>query len=78
MASRPSAHEGERRLASSGVSLDLAGNIGAKSNGYITKTAEVAGMAVHEAVADGSWGTASLEPVDRIRERGDVIRYPHE
>ena len=35
-------------------------------------------MAVLEAVADGSWETASLEPVEQIRERGPGISDPHE
>ena len=65
-------------LGSASVLFEMRGGIGAKSNGYITKTAEVAGMAVLEAVADGSWETASLEPVEQIRERGDAINDPHE
>ena len=65
-------------LGSASVLFEMRGGIGTKSNGYITKTAEVAGMAVLEAVADGSWETASLQPVDQIRERGDVIRDPYE
>jgi len=66
------------RLGSASVLFEMRGGIDAKSNGYITKTAEVAGMAVLEAVADGSWETVSLEPVEQIRERGDSISDPHE
>ncbi|MPV36349.1 M14 family zinc carboxypeptidase [Georgenia subflava] len=65
-------------LGSASVLFEMRGDIGAKSNGYIAKTAENAGMAVLEAVADGSWTTASLEPVENIRERGDFITDPHE
>jgi predicted deacylase len=65
-------------LGSASVLFEMRGGIDAKSNGYITKTTEVAGMAVLEAVADGSWETVSLEPVEQIRERGDYISDPHE
>jgi hypothetical protein len=65
-------------LGSASVLFEMRGDINAKSNGYIAKTAEVAGMELLEAVADGSWETASLEPVENIRERGDFIRDPHE
>lgn len=65
-------------LGSASVLFEMRGDINAKSNGYIAKTAEVAGMELLEAVADGSWETASLEPVENIRERGDSIRNPHE
>ncbi|WP_116043404.1 M14 family zinc carboxypeptidase [Amycolatopsis palatopharyngis] len=65
-------------LGSASVLFEMRGGIDAKSNGYITKTAEVAGMSVLEAVADGSWETTSLEPVEQIRERGDYISDPHE
>jgi predicted deacylase len=65
-------------LGSASVLFEMRGGIDAKSNGYIAKTAEIAGMAVLEAVADGSWETVSLEPVENIRERGDFISDPHE
>lgn len=65
-------------LGSASVLFEMRGGIDAKSNGYIAKTAEVAGQAVLEAVADGSWQTASLEPVEQIRERGDSVGNPHE
>jgi predicted deacylase len=65
-------------LGSASVLFEMRGDIDAKSNGYIAKTAEVAGMAVLEAVADGSWETASLEPVENIRERGEYVTDPHE
>jgi hypothetical protein len=65
-------------LGSASVLFEMRGDIDAKSNGYIAKTAEVAGMAVLNAVADGSWETASLEPVENIRERGDSVSDPHE
>ncbi|WP_162144906.1 M14 family zinc carboxypeptidase [Arthrobacter castelli] len=64
-------------LGSASVLFEMRGGIGAKSNGYITKTAERAGMSVLEAVADGEWLTASLEPVENIRERGERISDPH-
>jgi predicted deacylase len=65
-------------LGSASVLFELRGGIDAKSNGYIAKTAEVAGMSVLAAVADGSWDTASLEPVENIRERGPFVPNPHE
>ncbi|HET7415502.1 MAG TPA: M14 family zinc carboxypeptidase [Arthrobacter sp.] len=64
-------------LGSASVLFEMRGDIGAKSNGYIAKTAEKAGMSVLEAVANGEWLTASLEPVENIRERGDRISDPH-
>jgi hypothetical protein len=65
-------------LGSASVLFEMRGGMDAKSNGYIAKTAEVAGMAVLEAVADGSWETASLEPVENLRERGPYVDDPHE
>ncbi|MFG2059316.1 M14 family zinc carboxypeptidase [Micromonospora sp. NPDC048930] len=65
-------------LGSASVLFEMRGDIDAKSNGYIAKTAEVAGMAILEAVADGSWETANLEPVENIRERGPSVDDPHE
>ncbi len=65
-------------LGSASVLFELRGGIDAKSNGYIAKTAEVAGLSVLEAVADGSWETTSLAPVEQIRERGDYVSNPHE
>ncbi|WP_162150209.1 M14 family zinc carboxypeptidase [Arthrobacter sp. H14] len=65
-------------LGSASVLFEMRGDIDAKSNGYIAKTAEKAGMSVLEAVANGEWLTASLEPVEDIRERGDFITDPHE
>jgi hypothetical protein len=65
-------------LGSASVLFEMRGGIDTKSNGNIAKTAENAGMAVLEAVADGSWETASLEPVEQIRERGPGISDPHE
>ncbi len=64
-------------LGSASVLFELRGDIGPKSKGYLAKTAERAGMAVLEAVADGSWTTVSLEPVEQIRERGEPITDPH-
>lgn len=65
-------------LGSASVLFEMRGDIDAKSNGYVAKTAEVAGMAVLESVADGTWETTSLEPVENIRERGDSVSDPHE
>lgn len=65
-------------LGSASVLFEMRGDIDAKSNGYLTKQGVVAGMSVLEAVADGSWETASLEPVENIRERGDSVGDPHE
>lgn len=65
-------------LGSASVLFEMRGDIDAKSNGYIAKTAEVAGKSVLEAVADGSWETVSLEPVENIRERGPSVDDPHE
>ena len=65
-------------LGSGSVLYEARGDIGPKSNGYITKQAYLAGMAVLEAAADGSLYTASLEPVENIRERGEPVDDPHE
>lgn len=64
-------------LGTASVLVELRGGIDQKSSGYLAKTAEVAGLAVLEAAADGSLGTASLEPVENIRERGPSIPDPH-
>ena len=64
-------------LGSASVLFEMRGGIGQKSKGYIAKTAELAAMATLEAVADGSWRTVSLEPVEQIRERGPSITDPH-
>ena len=65
-------------LGSTSVLFEVRGGIGAKSNGYLAKHAEVSGMAVLTSAADGSLWTASTAPADTIRERGDFVTNPHE
>jgi predicted deacylase len=65
-------------LGSGSVLFEARGGIGAASNGYITKQTVVAGMSVLESAADGTLWTASTEPADTIRERGDFVPNPHE
>lgn len=72
-------------LGSGSVLFELRGDIGTKSSGYITKTAELAGMAVLEAITNDT--LSSTPPACRIadadgscypiRERGDSVRDPH-
>lgn len=65
-------------LGSASVLFEVRGGIGAKSNGYLAKHAEVSGMAVLRAAADGTLWTASTAPADTIRERGESVHNPHE
>ncbi len=65
-------------LGSASVLYEVRGGIGQRSSGYLAKEAEVAAMAVLTAAADGSLWTASTEPADTIRERGDYVPNPHE
>ncbi|MGH3362065.1 MAG: M14 family zinc carboxypeptidase [Nocardioides sp.] len=65
-------------LGSASVLFEARGDMGAKSNGYITKQTVVAAMSVLESAADGSLWTASTEPADNIRERGEFVSNPHE
>jgi len=64
-------------LGSTSVLFEVRGGIGAKSNGYLAKHAEISGMAVLTAAADGSLWTASTAPADSIRERGEDVSNPH-
>ena len=64
-------------LGSTSVLFEVRGGIGAKSNGYLAKHAEVSGMAVLSSAADGSLWTASTAPADNIRERGESVDNPH-
>ncbi|GGK79506.1 hypothetical protein GCM10011509_30020 [Ornithinimicrobium pekingense] len=63
-------------LGSASVLFELRGGIGQKSAGYISKTASVTGYELLKAVADGSWETADLSPIENIRERGDFVGDP--
>ncbi|MGH3382955.1 MAG: M14 family zinc carboxypeptidase [Nocardioidaceae bacterium] len=64
-------------LGSASVLFEMRGGIEAKSNGYITKTAQVAAASVLEAAADGTLWTTSTAPADQIRERGEDLDNPH-
>jgi len=63
-------------LGSASVLFELRGDIGQKSGGYIAKTAETTGFALLQSVADGSWLTTDLAPVENIPERGDEVEAP--
>ena len=63
-------------LGSASVLFELRGGIGQKSAGYLAKTAETTGLSVLEAVADGSWLTTDLAPVENLPERGDSVEPP--
>ena len=65
-------------LGSTSVLFEVRGGIGQKSVGQLAKHAEVSGMAVLTAAADGSLWTTSTAPADNIRERGDFVTNPHE
>jgi predicted deacylase len=57
-------------LGAGSVLFELRGDIGAKSNGYITKTAYHAAKSVVEALADGSLFDADTAIADALPERG--------
>jgi len=63
-------------LGSASVLFEMRGGIGQKSSGYIAKTAETTGLSLLEAVADGTWLSTDLAPVENIRERGDYVPPP--
>lgn len=63
-------------LGSASVLFELRGGIGQKSAGYIAKTAETTGFSILEAVADGSWLTTDLAPVENLPERGESVEPP--
>lgn len=64
-------------LGAGSVLFEMRGGIEAQSNGYITRTAYVAGRSVIEAAADGSLFTTSTAPADDLPDRGPGIGDPH-
>ena len=54
-------------LGSASVLLEMRGDIGQKSNGYIAKTAYVAAAAVVEALADGSLSQADVSVAEALQ-----------
>lgn len=65
-------------LGSGSVLFEMRGGIDAKSNGYIARTAELAGMSLLQAAADGSLWTYSTDPADELPDRGPFISDPTE
>jgi predicted deacylase len=63
-------------LGSASVLFELRGDIGQKSAGYIAKTAETTGFALLQSVADGSWLSTDLAPVENLPERGASVEAP--
>ncbi|MDT0214613.1 M14 family zinc carboxypeptidase [Rothia sp. ARF10] len=63
-------------LGSASVLFELRGDIGQKSAGYIAKTAETTGYALLSSVADGSWLSTDLAPVENLPERGEPVEAP--
>lgn len=64
-------------LGSGSVLFEMRGGMYTQSNGYITKTAYQAGMALLESAADGSLWTTSTTRADELPERGRGIGDPH-
>ena len=60
-------------LGSASVLIEMRGDIGAKSNGYIAKTAYVASASVVEALADGSLYRTSTARAEALKERGPLV-----
>lgn len=65
-------------LGSASVLFEMRGGIDAKSNGYIAKTAERAGMSLLEAATDGTLWTISTDAADELPDRGPYVRNPRE
>jgi predicted deacylase len=65
-------------LGAGSVLFEMRGGMYTQSNGYITKTAYEAGMAVVEAAADGSLWTTSTDAADALPDRGPGIGDPHD
>jgi predicted deacylase len=63
-------------LGSASVLIEMRGDIGPKSNGYIAKTAYVASASVVEALADGSLYDTSTARAEALKERGPSVDGP--
>ncbi len=60
-------------LGSASVLIEMRGDIGQKSNGYIAKTAYVASASVVDALADGSLYDTSTARAEALKERGPGV-----
>ena len=60
-------------LGSASVLIEMRGDIGQKSNGYIAKTAYVASASVVDALADGSLYRTSTARAEALKERGPGV-----
>jgi hypothetical protein len=60
-------------LGSASVLIEMRGDIGQKSNGYIAKTAYVASASVVDALADGSQYRTSTARAEALKERGPLV-----
>ena len=60
-------------LGSASVLIEMRGDIGQKSNGYIAKTAYVASASVVDALADGSLYRTSTARAEALKERGPSV-----
>ena len=60
-------------LGSASVLIEMRGDIGQKSNGYIAKTAYVASASVVDALADGSLYDTSTARAEALKERGPLV-----
>jgi hypothetical protein len=63
-------------LGSASVLIEMRGDIGQKSNGYIAKTAYVASASVVDALADGSLYTTSTQRAEDMPARGPGVDGP--
>ncbi len=63
-------------LGSASVLIEMRGDIGQKSNGYIAKTAYVASASVVDALADGSLYDTSTARAEALKERGPGVDGP--
>jgi predicted deacylase len=65
-------------LGSASVLVELRGDIGQKSSGYLIRTAYVAMFSVLEAAAEGTLSSIDASLADTIPLRGEAIDDPHE
>ena len=63
-------------LGSASVLIEMRGDIGQKSSGYIAKTAYVASASVVEALADGSLYRTSTARAEALKPRGPSVDGP--
>jgi hypothetical protein len=63
-------------LGSASVLIEMRGDIGQKSNGYIAKTAYVASASVVDALADGSLYMTSTQRAEDMPARGPEVVEP--